>query len=256
MTSEPAENGITVSHAESGVSTVLIDSPPVNALRFVDIEALNEAFKELGARKETRCVLLEATGQRAFIAGTDVREFTGLTAQNSTRLTDLVQELVERIYELRVPVVAAINGPALGSGVAIASAADIRIASTKGKLGLPEIDVGVMGGSKHIARLLPQGMSRLMMYTGVRLDAQECYRLGAFEKVVEPEELHDAALDVAESIASKFPRAIELAKQGLNRTEFMSLTEGYEYECLLTAILRSDPESAEVSKSFFKGPEK
>lgn len=256
MGSDTPESGISVSHAESGVSTVLIDIPPVNALRFVDIEQLNEAFKMLGTRTETRCVLLEATGQRAFVAGTDVRIFTELTAQNSARLTDLVQELVERIYELRVPVVAAINGPALGSGVAIASACDIRIASTKAKLGLPEIDVGVMGGSKHIARLLPQGMSRLMMYTGMRLDAQDCFRLGAFEKVVEPDELHGAALEIAESIAGKYPKAIELAKRGLNRTEFMNLTEGYEYECLLTAILRSDPEAAKVSESFFSGRSK
>lgn len=242
----------TVDRAEDGVATVIFDRPPVNALKFEDIEALNEIFIELDADTAVRCVILSSTGQRAFIAGTDVNEFTGLDPASAKRLTDRVEELVDRIYELRVPVVAAINGPALGSGMAILSASDIRIGSTRAKLGLPEVDVGVLGGSKHVARLFPQGKTRLMMYTGWRVDADEAYRHGVFESVHEPEELMDEARRIASEIASKLPKAIELAKVGLNRTEFMPLREGYAYECMLTGLLRADPEAAESSKSFFK----
>ena len=109
----------------------------------------------------------------------------------------------------------------------------------------------MLGGSKHLARLVPQGRARLMMYTGWRIDAEEALRLGVVESVVEPEELMGEAMKIAAEIASKLPVAVRLAKDGLNRTEFMALREGYAYECELTSKLRRDPRSAEVSRSFF-----
>ena len=238
---------------EEGVATVVIARPPVNALRFADIAELNEVFKRLQEDDDVRAVVLTGAGERAFIAGTDIQELAALTAETARESTALVQETVDRVYELPVPVICAINGPAVGSGVAFASAADIRLASTKATLCLPEVNVGVLGGSKHLARLAPQGTTRRMMYTGRPLPAAELHRLGIVESVHEPAELMDAAGELAHEIASKLPVAIRLAKEGLNRTESMALAEGYAYECELTAKLREDPASAEQSRVFLAG---
>jgi enoyl-CoA hydratase len=206
---------------DGGVAVVTIDRPPVNALRFRDIAEINDLFKEIEANDAVNVVVL-----------------TGA---------------VDRVYELPVPVIAAINGPAIGSGVAFASAADIRIASTKANLHLPEVNLGVLGGSKHLARIAPQSKTRQMMYTGWPMGAEEGYRLGVFESVHEPGELMDEAMRVAKEIASKLPIAVRMAKTGLNRTEFMPLREGYALECDLTAELRNDPASAQQSKEFIAG---
>jgi enoyl-CoA hydratase len=238
---------------DGGVAVVTIDRPPVNALRFRDIAEINELFKEIEANDEVHVVVLTGAGERAFVAGTDVNELAELTAESASENTVIVQECVDRIYELPVPVIAAINGPAIGSGVAFASAADIRISSTKGNLHLPEVNLGVLGGSKHLARIAPQSKTRTMMYTGWPMGAEEAYRLGVFESVHEPAELMGEAMRVAKEIASKLPIAVRMAKTGLNRTEFMPLREGYALECGLTAELRNDPASAQQSKEFIAG---
>jgi enoyl-CoA hydratase len=238
---------------EGGVAVVTIDRPPVNALRFADIREINELFKEIEKKDDVNVVVLTGAGERAFVAGTDVNELAELTAETATENTADVQDCVNRIYELPQPVIAAINGPAIGSGVAFASAADIRLASTKANLHLPEVNLGVLGGSKHMARIAPQSKTRQMMYTGKPMDAAEGYRLGVFESVHEPGDLMDAAMALATEIASKLPVAVRMAKVGLNRTEFMPLQEGYAFECELTAELRNDPASAQQSREFIAG---
>lgn len=240
----------TVTHADNGVTTVFIDRPPVNAVRFVDLEELDGIFEDLEGNPDVRCVILGAAGERAFIPGTDIHELAALTAETAEESTLLVQRLVNRIYDFPAPVICAVNGPTLGSGVAIAGAADIRIASENATFGLPEVDVGVLGGSKHLARFVTQGKARLMMYTGWRIDAAEAYRLGLVEAVVPFAALHAEVRRIADAIASKYPPAVRLAKKGLNETEFMPLKEGYAFECELTAELRGDPGSAEVSRRF------
>jgi enoyl-CoA hydratase len=239
-----------VTTAGNGVTTIMIDRPPVNAVRFVDLEELDAVFAGLQQDPEIRCVILTAAGGRAFVPGTDIGELAALTRETAAASTLLVQRLVNRIYDFPAPVVCGVNGPALGSGVAIAASADIRIASENATFGLPEVDVGVLGGSKHLARFVPQGKARLMMYTGWRIDAAEAYRLGLVEAVVPLPELLPEVRRIADEIASKFPPAVRLAKRGLNVTESMPLKEGYAFECELTAELRDDPGSAEVSRRF------
>jgi len=247
------ESSIRLERLDDGIAIVTIDRPPVNALRFSDVSALNDVFVALAdePEEELRVVILTGAGERAFVAGADVNELAALTPESAETALELVQETCDRIYEFPCPVIAALNGPALGSGVAFASVCDIRVASEKATLGLPEINVGVMGGSKHLARLLPQGRTRLMMYTAWRVNAQEMLQFGVVESVVKPGELLEESLRIAREIASKLPVAVRLAKRGLNRTESMALREGYAYECELTAELRRDPRSAEAARSFF-----
>jgi enoyl-CoA hydratase len=238
---------------DRGIAIVTVDRPPVNALRFADVADILSVYREIQDDSSVRVVIMTGAGERAFVAGADTKELTSMTPETATTNTALIQECVELVYELRVPVIAAINGPAIGSGVAFASAADIRIASTKANLHLPEVNLGVLGGSKHLARIAPQGTTRRMMYTGRPIDAAEGYRLGIFEAVVEPAQLMDEAMALAAEIASKLPITVELAKDGLNRTEFMELTPGYAYECELTARLREEPTVIAQSEAFMSG---
>ncbi|MFL5846418.1 MAG: enoyl-CoA hydratase/isomerase family protein [Solirubrobacteraceae bacterium] len=247
-----SNDSVHLSIDDLGIATVTIERPPVNALRFADIAVINDTFKRIEEDEAVRVVVLTGAGERAFIAGADVHELAALTPETAISNTDLVQECVDRVYELRQPVICAMNGPAIGSGVAFASASDIRVASTKATFHLPEVNLGVLGGSKHMARIAPPGATRLMMYTGWPMSAQEAYRLGAVDRLVEPGELMNEAMTIAKEIASKLPVAVRMAKDGLNRTEMMKLAEGYAYECGLTAELRRDPESAAQAQSFFE----
>ena len=245
-----------IERAANGVYTITIDRPPVNAPRFADLAVANDLFAQLTEDEEMRCLVLTAAGERGFVPGPDITELAELTAESAERNTDLVQELLGRIHELPVPVIAAINGAALGLGMAVASVCDVRIASEKAVFGLPEIDLAVLGGSAHTARLLPQGKTRLMMYTGWRVDAAEAYRLGMVESVHPPDELMTEARRIADTTAEKYPPAVRLAKVGLNRIEFMPLTEAYAYECTLTTQLREDPEAAAVAERFLASRKK
>ncbi|MGI9657284.1 MAG: enoyl-CoA hydratase-related protein [Gaiellaceae bacterium] len=245
-----------IERAENGVYTITIDRPPVNAPRFADLADLNELVKELTDEDAMRCVVLTAAGERGFVPGPDITELAELTAESAEQNTDLVQELLERIYELPVPVIGAVNGAALGLGMAVAAVCDVRVASENAVFGLPEIDLAVLGGSAHTARMLPPGKTRLMMYTGWRVDAFEAYRLGMVESVHAPGELMDEARRIADTIAEKYPPAVRLAKVGLNETEDMPLMEAYAFECTLTTKLREDPEAAAVAERFLANRKK
>lgn len=162
------------------------------------------------------------------------------------------RECFHAIRECAKPVVVALNGPALGAGLAIAASGDILIASEKGSLGLPEIDVGLLGGGSHAARLFPHSMLRQMMLTGYRVPASELYRLGVVTQVTTPEQLMPAALELANNIASKSPLSIRLAKQTLNAIEDMSLRDGYRYEQDMTAAIANTADAKEAQKAFLE----
>ena len=241
---------IRVERLTSGVRVVTIDRPPVNALRFADLADLDTAFAEIAADDAARCVVITGAGQRAFLAGTDLAELTALTADTADVQLEIVKRLVARVAGMPVPVICALNGPALGSGVAIVACADIRVAAPRGALQLPEVDVGVMGGARHLARILPQGTVRLAMYTGRRIGAQELHRLGAVDLLVEQDELLPRALELAEEIAGKPAVAIRYAKRAFDLTEELPLAEAYPLECELTAALRREPEAVEAGKRY------
>jgi len=240
-----------IATAPNGVVTITINKPPVNAPRFAEIAHLDEIVSSL-ASPDIRCLVIAAAGDKAFIAGTDVNDFVDLTPETTEANTAIVQRLKDRIYEFPVPVLCAINGVTVGFGMGVVASADIRVASQRAVFGLPEIDVGILGGAKHLARLVPQGKARLMMYTGWRIGAEEAHRIGLVDVLVAHDELMPETMKIADSIAAKFAPAIRLAKQGFNRTETMGLKEGYAYECTLSAQLRQYPEAAELSRAFFE----
>lgn len=152
--------------------------------------------------------------------------------------------------ECRKPVIGALNGPALGGGLAFAAACDILVASDYCCLGLPEIDVGLLGGGRHAQRLFSHSRLRRMMLTGMRVYGPELYRLGVVEASVPPDELMDTVLGIAREIAAKSPVAIEMAKHALNQIEEMSLRDGYRFEQTMTGELAKTEDAKEAMHAF------
>ena len=146
--------------------------------------------------------------------------------------------------------VVAINGAALGSGLAMVASSDIIVASEKATLGLPEVDVGLLGGCRHAMRLFSHSRLRRMALTGMRVDGAELYRLGVAEACTPPESLMETALEIARTIASKSPVSTRMGKHTLNVIEDLSLRDGYRYEQDMTAIIGKTEDAREAQLAF------
>jgi enoyl-CoA hydratase/carnithine racemase len=149
-----------------------------------------------------------------------------------------------------VPVIAAVNGHAVGGSLTLVECCDIVVASSEAVFALPEIDVGLLGGGRHAMRLFSHSRLRRMMLTGYRVGAAELYRLGVVEACTAPDELMPVALDIARAVASKAPLASRLAKQTLNAIEDMSLRDGYRYEQDMTALIGKTEDAKEAQLAF------
>lgn len=234
------------------IALVTLDNPPVNAISFDMYGEIRRTFHELSEDDDLRAIVLTGAGDRAFCAGNDVRDFVDLDFEGATEALAGVRIAYNAMSDCPVPIVAAVNGPAVGTGLVLPTLCDIRLASTEAIFALPEIDVGVLGGGKHLMRVATLGMTRLMMYTGRRIDVEEARRIGMIDEIHPPDRLLAAAIELADEIASKSPAAIRLAKLGLNRVEEMGVREAYEYECTLTAAVRRSPEARESALAFLE----
>lgn len=219
------------------VALVEMVRAPVNAFNRGMYDQTRRVFQQIAEDRNVHAVVLTGRG-KVFCGGNELREFVDLTFDSATEHLAFVRICFNAIYDCPVPVVGAINGAAVGTGWGLATLCDIRIAAESAVFALPEIDVGVLGGSRHTMRIAPQGMTRLMMYTGRRINARHALSASMVDEVVADDQVLDHSMTLAQEIAAKNPEAIRLAKRGLNQVESMSLKEGYEFECTLTASLR------------------
>lgn len=233
------------------IALVTMDRPPVNAVNAQFLEEMMRVFDTLTDQDEVRVAILTGAG-KVFCAGADLKARVahapqpGEFWQHSRR----AREAFHSILECRVPVIAAINGPALGAGLGIVASCDLLLASEHAVLGLPEINVGLLGGGRHAMRLFPHSTARRLMFTGRRLSGSELYRLGVVEECVPADTLIDAARALAAEIASKSPVAVRLAKHAMNTIEFMSLRDGYRFEQNMTGELGKYEDSREAMRAF------
>jgi enoyl-CoA hydratase/carnithine racemase len=233
------------------IAVVTMDRPPVNAVNAQFHVEMMQVFDALTDREDVRVAILTGAG-RMFCAGADIKARLGSQPgpgdfwQHSRR----AREAFHSIVECRVPVIAAINGPALGAGLGIVASCDLLIASESATLGLPEINVGLLGGGRHAMRLFGHSKARRMMFTGQRLTGADLYRLGVVEECVSPDRLMDTARALAAEIAAKSPVAIRLAKHAMNTIEFMSLRDGYRFEQGMTGELGKYEDSKEAMRAF------
>lgn len=236
------------------IAVVTMDNPPVNAMS--SDWPIAETFDALGERDDVRVVILTGAGDRIFCAGADVkRAAEGLAAGPpppgaGTTGSRRARESFYSVMECAVPVIGAINGPALGAGLALAASCDYLIASERAVFGLPEIDVGLLGGARHFMRLFNNQTTRRANFTGQRINAQEAYRLGAVAKVVGVDELIETAMAEARLIAAKMPVGVKMAKAALNMIEEMDVRNGYRFEQTQTAILVKTEDAQEAKKAF------
>lgn len=232
------------------VAVLTIDRPPVNAMSLDAHRELLAALRLLGQDTSVRCIVLTAAGQRAFVAGGDVGELGAMDAASALERTRVVRDVFDAIRRNPVPVIGAINGPALGGGLVMMAQCDVVVAVETATFGLPEIDVGVMGGTRHLARIVPEKVMRWMALSGKRVSAAYLERLGVIHQVVPCDGLLDAALAAADEICAKSPAAVRLMKEVINLTEHMPLDEGYHVETFATAIIATHPDSKEAARAF------
>ena len=233
------------------VALVTMDNPPVNAQNAALQDEMIRVFDRLSDMEEVRVAVLTGKG-RCFCAGVDLKARAGQQRGpgDAWRGMRFARECFHAILECRKPVIAAINGPALGAGLAVAASCDILLAGESASLGLPEIDVGLMGGGRHAMRLFGHSRARRMMLTGYRVSGAEMYRLGVVEACVPDARLPDAAMELAREIAAKSPIASVTAKHALNTIEEMTLRDGYRFEQNMTVALQGTDDSKEAMRAF------
>ena len=216
-----------------GIGYVTINRPKaLNALNMDVLTDLYAAFTEIEADETVKAVIVTGEG-KAFVAGADIAQMSQLNALEGREMMIMGHKVMNLIEAVEKPVIAAVNGFALGGGCELAMACDIRIASEKAKFAQPEVGLGIIpgfGGTQRLARLVGKGMAKYMIMTAEMISAAEAYRIGLVEKVAAPEELMDEAVKVAKTIASKAPIAIATAKSAINNGFDMDMKSASKFE--------------------------
>jgi enoyl-CoA hydratase/carnithine racemase len=233
------------------VATVTIRRPPVNAQNRQFREEIVRIFDTLHDLAEVRAVVLTGDG-RAFSAGADLRERPNLAAEPGAypRHNRLVRASFDAVMECEKPVIAAVNGAAIGAGCVLALCCDIIVVSDNAFLSMTEVDVGLAGGVKHVRRHFGESDARLMIYTARRITGPELLRMNVASACVPAEALLPTALGIAGEIAAKVPLAVRAAKRSFTLTEELPLHEGYRYEQSQTVALSTSEDTREAQRAF------
>jgi enoyl-CoA hydratase len=234
-----------------GVATVTFDRPPVNAQNRRTREELIHIFDALSDRDDVRVAILTGTGNM-FSAGADLKERVDLVHEpgDYVRHNRLAREFFYAVTDCAKPVIAAVNGPALGAGFVLMLACDIMIASDNAYFSMPEINVGLAGGARFLMEHVARSKVRSIYFTGRRVPAAELYRLGVIEACPPRDKLTETALDLAREIASKSPLAIRHIKRALNTIEEMPVRDAYRFEQTVTVELSHTEDAREAQRAF------
>lgn len=221
---------VTVARPETGITTVTIDYPPVNALPVQGWFDLARAVREAGEDPTTHVVILRAEN-RGFCAGVDIKEIEKFSGYDHLIGANKgCAAAFSAVYDCEVPVIAEVQGFCLGGGIGLVGNADVVVASEDATFGVPEVDRGALGAATHLARLVPQHLMRTLYYTARHIDAKTLQHFGSVYDVVPRAELDEAALRVARDIAAKDTRVIRAAKEALNGIDVQPVHRSYRFE--------------------------
>jgi len=242
---------------EDRLAIITFNRPEVrNALNYRAIDEALEAVRNAETDDSVRVLILTGAGEKAFIAGADIGELRERNTMTELGSRSAQRRVLANLLEtMSKPAIAAINGFAVGTGLELAMACTIRIASENAKFGLPEINLGIMpgnGGTQRLPRLVGEGRAMEMILTGELIDAPEAYRIGLVNKVVPQTELMNYVKELAQKLAAKPPLAVKLAKNAIRTGLNMTLNDGIEYENKLFAILCGSQDKQEGVAAFLE----
>lgn len=242
---------------EDGVAILRLNRPDrMNTIGGSMKEDLDKAFFTLIRNDpKVRCVIVTGVGDRAFCAGADIKERAGNRPHPAEYFVrqQYTHDLFRRIERFELPVIAAINGVALGGGLEIALCCDIRIAASHARLGLPEVKLGVIpaaGGTQRLPRVIGESAAKELIFTARLLQADEAKAMGLVSEVIEPAKLMDRAMELAQTIASQPPLAVAFAKNAINTGLQVGIDAGLEYERYAAAMLMDTEDRKEGMRAF------
>jgi enoyl-CoA hydratase len=239
---------------DGNIAIVYLNRPPVNAQNAQMRSELIEVFDTFNDDDDTRCVILTSKA-KVFSAGADVSERPAIKQKGPGaywRHNRLVRESALSISDCNKPVIAAVNGPAIGAGFGLMAACDIWVASNNAYVSMPEINVGLAGGTALLQRVFGKSRARRMFFTGMKVSADELYRLGLIEASLPPEQLMPYVLEMARDIAGKAPIALRYAKEASQVTSAMPPREGYRFEQNITVALSKTEDAGEAQRAFLE----
>lgn len=237
-----------------GVALVTINRPKaLNALNEDVLNELTEVFTDMKETDSVACVILTGSGAKAFVAGADIAAMQPLNAVDAAHFARLGHVLMNLIESFPKPVIAAVNGFALGGGCELAMACDVRIASENARFGQPEVNLGVIpgfGGTLRLSRLVGKGRAKELIFTGDMVNAQEAFRIGLANKVVAPDDLLAEARSMAAKIASKGPVAVRFAKEAIDNGQEMDQDRAGRFEADLFGLCFATDDQKEGMQAF------
>ena len=241
---------------KNAIAYVTINRPKVlNALNTATITELGVAFQEIKNDAAIRVAILTGAGEKAFVAGADIGELAKQDAVSGKEYAHRGQSVLDLIENLGKPVIACINGFALGGGCELALACTMRVASDNAKLGQPEVKLGIIpgyGGSQRLARLVGKGLAMQIVLAGEMITAQEAHRIGLVNEVTSPAELIPRAEAIAAKIIANAPLAVQYAMEAVNKGMEMTLAEGLFLEAALFGVCCATSDKAEGTAAFLE----
>lgn len=241
---------------KKNISVVTINRPDkLNALNDETLDELFDCFNKIKHDTNIDVIIITGAGEKSFVAGADISEISKLDVISAKAFCEKGQEVFNLIEKLSKPVIAAVNGFALGGGCELAMACHIRLASEKAKFAQPEVNLGIIpgyGGTQRLTRLVNTSRSAELILTGDIIDANEAYRIGLVNKVYNPAELMERAFELAEKIASKAQAAVRLALKAIVSANELSLSEGQNLESGLFAVCCGTKDFKEGTSAFLE----
>jgi enoyl-CoA hydratase len=241
---------------KDNIAVVTLNRPDkLNALNAQTINDLNSVFDELKENEEVYVIVLTGSGEKAFVAGADIKELNKLDMISAKEFAEKGQGVFTKIEKFDKPVIAAVNGFALGGGCELALACHIRLASDNAKFGQPEVNLGIIpgyGGTQRLARLINTGRAMEYILTADMISADEAYRIGLVNKVYPQDELLDKAIEMVKKITAKGQQAIRLAMKAVKAVDETSLKEGQNLEASLFALCCGTEDFKEGTSAFLE----
>ncbi len=239
-----------------GIARVTLNRPEsLNALNSTVYSELYDVFEAIEHDESVRVVILTGSGEKAFAAGSDVVEMQNMNTLDIQKFVATIRKASDRIYALTKPVIAAINGYALGGGCELSMCCDLRICSEKARFGQPEINLGLIPGAcgtQRLARLIGVAKAKELIYLGDMIKADEAFRLGLVNKVVPPEKLMDEAMEWATKLASKSSPVLAMAKMAIQTGIDTDITSGLNIEARCVALCFATEDQKEGMKAFLE----